>query len=72
MRQQRFDWSYFFGRVTNSSADFGSVSYGISLRWHRAVSAFVRKRINELGLSEYAERFAENEIDVTVLPLLIA
>jgi hypothetical protein len=30
------------------------------------------KRINELGLSEYAERFAENEIDVAVLPLLIA
>jgi hypothetical protein len=30
------------------------------------------KRINELGPSEYAERFAENEIDVAVLPLLIA
>jgi len=30
------------------------------------------KRIKELGLSEYPERFAENEIDVAVLPLLVA
>jgi hypothetical protein len=30
------------------------------------------KRIKEPGLSEYPERFAENEIDVAVLPLLIA
>jgi hypothetical protein len=57
----------------NPSADFGSVSCGtrLILRWHRTTSLSSAKRINELGLSEDAERFAEKEIDVAALPLLI-
>jgi SAM domain (Sterile alpha motif) len=39
-------------------------------KWYGAVMQQIADWLNTLGMSEYAQRFAENDIDIAVLPHL--